>query len=343
MSGVIKAALHPQIETVLKAMADAKLRRFEEMTPVQARAQFDAVARANKAARAPVNSITDRSFQGSESNIGVRIYCPHAPAPLPAIVYFHGGGHVVGSLDSHDLTARNLCSGAEAVVISVDYRLAPEHKFPAAVIDAFDALLWVVEHAEELGVDAERIGVAGDSAGANLAAVISIMARDAGSPRICLQSLVYPVIDYGMQDESYQRYAEGFGILTKSAMEWFRNHYLRTPADAEDWRASPIKAANLAGVAPAIIIAAECDVVRDEGERYAGALRRAGVPVERHEYPGMIHGFFGMPLAVDTAPIAQREVQTAFRRAFSRPATPNEAGGRQNTTREGADIVSSSS
>jgi acetyl esterase len=308
--------LHPQIEAVLRAMADAKLRRFEDMTPLQARAQFDAVARANKAARAPVCSITNTSIRGSESMIDVRVYRPHVLAPLPAIVYFHGGGHVVGSLDSHDLTARNLCSGAEAVVISVDYRLAPENKFPAAVIDAFDALLWVIGHAEELGVDPERIGVAGDSAGANLAAVVSIMARDAGSPRICLQSLVYPVIDYSMQDETYARYADGFGVLTKSAMLWFRNHYLRTPADADDWRASPIKMASLAGVAPAIIIAAQCDVVRDEGERYANALREAGVPVERREYPGMIHGFFGMTLAVDDAANAQQDVQMAFRRAF---------------------------
>jgi acetyl esterase len=312
--------LHPQIEAVLRAMADAKLRRFEDMTPVQARAQFDAVARANKAGRSPVSSITNTSIRGSESTIDVRVYRPNALAPLPAIVYFHGGGHVVGSLDSHDLTARNLCSGAEAVVISVDYRLAPENKFPSAVIDAFAALLWVVGHAEDLGIDAERIGVAGDSAGANLAAVISIMARDAGSPRICLQSLVYPVADYTMQDDSYQRYADGFGILTKSAMLWFRNHYLRTPAEAEDWRASPVKVANLAGVAPAIIIAAQYDVVRDEGERYADALREAGVPVERREYPGMIHGFFGMTLAVDAAANAQRDVQTAFRRVFSRPS-----------------------
>jgi acetyl esterase len=308
--------LHPQIEAVLRAMADAKLRRFEDMTPVQARAQFDAVASANKAGRSPVSSIANTSIRGSESTIDVRVYRPNALAPLPAIVYFHGGGHVVGSLDSHDLTARNLCSGAEAVVISVDYRLAPENKFPAAVIDAFDALLWVIGHAEELGVDPERIGVAGDSAGANLAEVVSIMARDAGSPRICLQSLVYPVIDYSMQDESYARYADGFGVLTKSAMLWFRNHYLRTPADADDWRASPIKMASLAGVAPAIIIAAQCDVVRDEGERYANALREAGVPAERREYLGMIHGFFGMTLAVDDAANAQRDVQVAFRRAF---------------------------
>jgi acetyl esterase len=316
MIGEVKAVLHPQIEAVLRENADAKLRRFEDMTPMQARAQFDAVARAHKAARAPVYSIADTSFQGSEGMIDLRIYRPHARAPLPAIVYFHGGGHVLGSLESHDLTARNLCSGAEAIVISVGYRLAPENKFPAAVTDAFDAFLWVAGQAEELGIDQERIGVAGDSAGANLATVIAIMARDRGGPRICLQSLVYPVADYSMQYESYQRYAEGFGILTKSAMEWFREHYLRTPADVEDWRASPMRATNLAGVAPAIIIAAECDVVRDEGERYADALRDAGVPVERREYPGMIHGFFGMTLMVDDAANAQRDVQMAFRQTF---------------------------
>jgi acetyl esterase len=309
--------LHPQIETVLKAMTAANLRRFEDMTPVEAREQFDAVARASKAERPSLGSVTDMEIPGSEATIRLRVYRPNATAPFPAILYFHGGGHVVGSLDSHDLTARHLCAGTEAVVISVDYRMGPENKFPAAVVDTFDALRWVVEHAEQLEVDASRIGVAGDSAGANLAAVCAIMARDAGGPHLRLQSLVYPVVDYGMQDDSYERYAEGFGILTKSAVQWFRNHYLRDPSDAEDWRASPIKTASLAGVAPAIIVAAECDVLFDEGERYADALRTAGVPVDRRVYRGMVHGFFGLIPAVDDAAKAQQDVQAAFRNAFS--------------------------
>src|SRR5262249_16475709 len=170
------------------------------------------------------------------------------------------------------------------------------------------ALEWVYGNAERFGADPDRMGVHGDSAGANLAAVVALLARDAGSPRLRLQSLVYPVADYNLVGDSYQKYARGCGLLTKEAMVWFRNHYLRHPSDADDWRASPIRAASFAGVAPAIIVTAECDVLHDEGQRYADALRRAGVPVEYQEYPGMIHGFFGMVPAVDDAMNAQRAV-----------------------------------
>jgi acetyl esterase len=296
-------------------MQAAGLRRFEHMTPAEARAQTEATAA--KALRKPVGAVEDRSIAASERPIGVRIYRPDERAALPAIVYFHGGGHVVGSLDSHDATARALCAGVGAVVVSVDYRMGPEHKFPAAAIDAFDALRWVAGHAADLGIDAGRMGVAGDSAGANLAAVAAIMARDAGGPPLRLQSLVYPVIDYAMTDESYARYADGFGNLTQGAMYWFQQHYLRSPADAADWRASPIRADSLAGVAPAIITAAECDVLVDEGKRYADALRDAGVAVAYHIYSGMIHGFFGMVPAVDDATKAQQTVCAAFRQAFA--------------------------
>jgi acetyl esterase len=307
--------LHPQIQAVLAAMQAAGLRRFDQMTPAEARAQTEATAA--KAVRKPVGAIEDRSIAGSEGQIPVRIYHPDNHAGLPAIVYFHGGGHVVGSLDSHDATARALCAGVGAAVISVDYRMGPEHKFPAAAIDSFDALRWVAGHAADLRIDGGRIGVAGDSAGANLAAVVAIMARDAGGPPLRLQSLVYPVVDYAMTDESYLRFADGFGNLTRAAMSWFQQHYLRPPADAADWRASPIRAKSLAGVAPAIITAAECDVLVDEGKRYADALRDAGVPVSYHMYPGMIHGFFGMVPAVDDATKAQQTVCAAFREAFA--------------------------
>jgi acetyl esterase len=175
--------------------------------------------------------------------------------------------------------------------------LQPEHKFPAAVDDCFAALQWVHANAANLGADPDRIGVHGNSAGGNLAAVTALLARDAGGPQLRLQSLVYPVTDYGLASDSYDRYASGYGILTRQATFWFRDHYLCRPEGANDWRASPIRAANLAGVAPAIIITAECDVLHDEGERYADALRHAGVPVEYKELPGMIHAFFGMVLA----------------------------------------------
>jgi acetyl esterase len=233
------------------------------------------------------------------------------------IVYYHGGGHVIGSLDTHDFVARNLCAGTEALVAAVDYRMGPEHKFPAAVEDSFAALEWLHANAATFGADPERIGVHGDSAGANLAAVVALMARDVGQPRLRLQSLVYPVADFTMNTASYDKFATGCGILTREAMVWFRNHYLRRPEDAEDWRASPLKAPNFAGVAPAIVITAECDVLHDEGERYAAVLREAGVPVEYREYPGMIHAFFSMVPTVDDAMNAQRAVWAAFNRAFA--------------------------
>jgi len=268
----------------------------------------------------PVARVEERAIPGPGGPVRLRLYWPKeadAGDPVPAIVYYHGGGHVIGSLDTHDFVARNLCAGAGALVASVDYRMGPEHKFPAAVDDSFAALQWVHANAGGLGADAARLGVHGDSAGANLAAVVALMAHDAGQPRLCLQSLVYPVTDYTMSMPSYRKFATGYGILTREAMLWFRNHYLCRAEDAEDWRASPLKAANLAGTAPAIVITAECDVLHDEGERYAAALREAAVPVEYREYPGMIHAFFGMVPLVDDAMNAQRAVWAAFKRAFA--------------------------
>ena len=309
--------LHPQIQEVLRAMAGAKLRPIEEMAPAEAREQVEVTARARKAEPLPVARVEERMIPGPAGEIRLRLYWPQAAAPVPAIVYYHGGGHVIGSLDTHDFVARNLCSGVQALVASVDYRMGPEHKFPAAVDDSWTALQWVGANAESLGADPVRVGVHGDSAGANLAAVVSLLARDAGNPKLRLQSLVYPITDYGLVGDSYEKYATGYGILTRPAMEWFRDHYLRDPEDVKDWRASPMRAASLAGAAPAIVITAECDVLHDDGERYATALRRVGVPVEYKEYPGMIHAFFGMVPAVDDAMNAQHLVWAAFRRAFS--------------------------
>jgi acetyl esterase len=320
--------LHPQIIEALEAMARAQLRPIEELTPSEARAQMEATARSRKAEPLPVGRVEERTIPGPAGAIQVRLYWPPLPSPpppaeeagarpAPAIVYYHGGGHVIGSLDTHDLVARNLCAGVGAIVASVDNRMGPEHKFPAAVEDSFAALQWLHANAAELGADLDRLGVHGDSAGANLAAVVALLARNAGGPRLRLQSLVYPVGDYTLSAASYERYAQGYGVLTREAMAWFRDHYLRSPADAEDWRASPLRARDFAGVAPAIVITAECDVLHDDGEGYAEALRRAGVPVEYREYPGMIHGFFGMVPVVDDAMTAQRQVWSAFERAFA--------------------------
>ncbi len=320
--------LHPQIVQVLDAMAKAELRPIEDMTPAEARAQMEATAAARKAEPLPVARVEEHTMPGPGGPIRLRLYWPPSPylpplagegrvRALPAILYYHGGGHVIGSLDTHDLVARNLCAGAGALVASVDYRMGPEHKFPAAVEDLFAALAWVHANAASLGADPGRLGVQGDSAGANLAAVVALMARDAGGPKLRLQSLVYPVGDYTLSGASYGRYAQGYGALTRDAMAWFRDHYLRRPEDADDWRASPLRAPSLAGVAPAIVVTAECDVLHDDGESYAAALREAGVAVEYREYPGMIHGFLGMVPLVDDAINAQRQIWAAFKRAFA--------------------------
>ena len=309
--------MHPQIVQVLEAIAKAELQPIEAMTPPEARAQMEATARARQAEPLPVAKVEERLVPGPAGEIRLRLYWPNAAGSVPAIVYYHGGGHVIGSLDTHDFIARNLSAGAGALVASVDYRMGPEHKFPAAVDDCFAALQWVHANAGGLGADPGRIGVHGDSAGANLAAVVALMARDAGGPNLRLQSLVYPVGDYTLSGASYRKYAQGCGMLTPDAMAWFARHYLRSTADAEDWRASPLKAPSHAGVAPAIVVVAECDVLHDDGESYAEALRNAGVPVEYREYPGMIHGFLGMVPVVDDAMNAQRQVWAAFKRAFA--------------------------
>ena len=309
--------LHPQILTVIEATRKAGLRPIEAMTPEEARAQMEATAQARKAEPLPVARVEERTIPGPAGPIRQRLYWPDATGPVPAIAYYHGGGHVIGSLDTHDLIARNLCAGAAALVASVDYRMGPEHRFPAAVDDCFAALRWLHGNAASLGADPRRLGVHGDSAGGNLAAVMALMARDAGGPALRLQSLVYPVADYRLQSPSYEAFAEGYGLLTRAAMVWFQERYLRSLADAEDWRASPISAASFAGVAPAIVVTAECDVLHDDGARYAAALRGAGVAVEYREYPGMIHGFLGMVPVVDDAMNAQRAIAAAFRRAFA--------------------------
>jgi acetyl esterase len=324
------ATLHPQIQQALQALAKAGLPPIESMTPADARLQMEAMVRARGGEPAAISRTEERTVPGRGGDIPVRIYWPNqadagADGPLGALLYFHGGGHVLGTLDTHDRIARNLCAGAGALVVAVDYRMGPENRFPAAVEDSWSALEWLMRTAPELGADPGRIAVAGDSAGANLAAVVCLMARDAGGPPIRLQALVYPVADYALADDSYTTYAQGYGVVTREAMRWFRQHYLRDAADAADWRASPVRAASHAGVAPAVIVAAECDVLHDEGVRYAEALRAAGVPTEYVRYAGMIHGFFGMAPDVDDAVAAQRVVTAAIRRALAGPAPAQQA------------------
>lgn len=316
-------ALHPQVVTLIAKMAEADLKPVVEMSPVDARVQFDMVAKVPDEKRTPVGNIEDISIPGPAGQMAVRLYRPpdvvggEPSGELPMLVYFHGGGHVIGSLDSHDEVARALCVNAGCLVASVDYRLAPEHKFPAAIDDAFAATQWLVANAAAIGADGNAVAIAGDSAGANIAAVVALMARDAGGPSLVTQILVYPLADYACESASYKTYATGFGPLTEAGMLWFQDHYLRGPEDMADWRASPVKAADLSGLPPALVITAECDVLHDEGVVFAEALAAAGTSVEHVDWPGMIHGFFSFAPYLDEGKAAQRLAGERLRAAFA--------------------------
>ena len=310
--------VHPQVAIALKALAEANLPPLDSLDPPAAREMMEAVSRARASIPAEIDRAEDRTIPGPAGDILVRIYWPKNAGGSPgALLYLHGGGFVIGSLDSHDTICRNLCAGASAVVMSVDYRMGPEHRFPAAVDDSWAALEWLATNADELGADPARLAVAGDSAGGNLAAVLALMARDAGMTGLKCQVLIYPVSDLSLNGESYSLFGEGYGILTTGAMQWFVDHYVTGSADKDDWRGSPIKAASFEGVAPAVVVVAECDVLRDDGNRIADALRKASVPTEHLFYPGMIHGFFGMAPDVDGATEAQAKVSAALKSALS--------------------------
>jgi acetyl esterase len=264
----------------------------------------------------PVGTVEDRSIPGAPGGpeIPVRIYWPHAGGNrLPLVVYFHGGGWVIGGLDSHDPLCRALANEVGAVVLSVDYRLAPEHRFPAAAEDAYAATAWVHAHAAELGAAPSRLVVAGDSAGGNLAAVVPLMARDRGGPPLHMQVLVYPVIDCARDTASYRDNAEGY-FLTAAHMRWYWEQYLGA-ADGTHPYASPLRARDLSGLPPAYVVTAEFDPLRDEGEAYAQRLRDAGVPVTLRRYDGMFHGFFSLADLLPAARAANAEVFTALRDA----------------------------
>jgi len=313
--------VHPQIQQVIDALAASEFSPVHELTPTEARAQYERMVQARGIEPGPVGAIENRAVPGRGGDLPVRIYRPDVDAEhLPALIYYHGGGHVIGDLDTHDAVARNLCNGAGCVVVSVDYRLAPEDKFPAAADDAVAAIQWCAAHGPDIGIDPRRMAVGGDSAGGNLAAVAALTARGAGGPALRLQVLVYPVTDYGCDTGSYRTYAVGYGMLEARSMRWFRDHYLRGEADRLDWRAAPLRAADLSGLPPALVLTAQCDVLHDEGEMYVQRLRSAGVDVEHRDYEGMIHGFFTMAPMVDGAVQAQAQVCGALRSAFAHVA-----------------------
>lgn len=312
--------LHPQIVALIERAAAAGVRPTHELTPEEARTQMDEMSRERDKDRTTVRMVADTVINGAAGDdLTTRVYWPDLVQTdlAPAIMFFHGGGHVIGSLNSHDQVARNLCADTGYLVVSVDYRMGPEHKFPAAPEDCYAATKWVAQNTRQLGVDPARIAVAGDSAGANLAAVVAMMARDAGGPDIAFQLLVYPVADYAFDTPSYETYAEGAGILTAAGMNWFREHYLNGPEDREDWRAAPLRATDFSNLPPALVITAECDILHDEGVALAEALAAAGVPVEHRDYPGMMHGFYSFAPVVDDGRAAQVHAAEAMRKVLS--------------------------
>jgi len=263
----------------------------------------------------PLAEIVNTVAPGPAGDIPVRIYRASLEPGQPVIVYFHGGGFVVGNLDSHDGTCRRLCGAVGCTVISVDYRLAPEHLYPAAVDDSYAATNWAAENAQSLKIDPDRIAVAGDSAGGNLAAVVAIVARDKGGPKLCHQLLTYPVTDMGFTSESYVTNGEGY-FLTRAMMEWFGVQYVPAGHPVEDPLLSPLYAENLAGLPPATVITAEYDPLRDEGEAYARRLQDAGVPTRLVRYDGVFHGFFSMNGMIDQADDAHLFAVGELRSAF---------------------------
>ncbi len=265
----------------------------------------------------PVAAVEDLDIPGPEGELRVRVYSPGNRGPYPIVVFFHGGGWVLGDLDTHDPMCRFLCSGAECVVVSVDYRLAPENRFPAALDDALAATRWVAEHAEEIGADPARIALSGDSAGGNLAAATTLRIRDEGGPALRGQLLIYPGLGYpSPPTSSYIENAEGYGMTRESAL-WFWDQYLGDESQATNPHASPLRAPDLRGLPPALVITAQYDVLRDEGERYVERLRAAGVPARFSRYQGVHHRFAEMLGILDQAEQARDEMCAWLRETLS--------------------------
>jgi acetyl esterase len=310
--------LHPQAQAVLDALAAMNLPPPDQVPVAQAREQFMRARASFLAAPEEVAACTDRTLPGPAGAITVRVYRPRGVTPaelLPALVFFHGGGWVFGNLDSHDPLCRALANRARCAVVAVDYRLAPEHKFPAAVDDALAALRAVAKLGRELGIDAARLAAAGDSAGGTLVAVAAIDFRDSGGPQLALQVLLYPVTDLAMNMPSYERLGQGY-MLTRERMLFFRNAYLRDARDIDDWRASPLKLRDLSRLPPALIITASHDPLVDEAKAYADRLAASGVPATYRCYDGMIHGFLTMGGKIDAGQAGIEEIAGALRRAF---------------------------
>jgi acetyl esterase len=307
--------LDPQAQKILEDAAALGLPAYQDLSPAAARIQM--------LEQSPpvdpllsVQRVENRSIPGPESDLPIRLYYPEGASPFPVLVYFHGGGWVIGNLDTHHGFCHALAKASGCLIVSVDYRLAPEHRYPAAVEDAYAATKWVAENGALIQADPERLAVGGDSAGGHLAAVVALMARDREGPRIDLQILIYPITDCGFDTPSYLENQEGY-MLTRELMQWFWGHFIENEADAKHPYASPLQARDLSDLPEALIITAEYDPLRDEGEAYGKKLAAAGVKARLLRYPGMMHAFIRMIAYLDKAREALDEVSGTIREVFN--------------------------
>ena len=302
--------LDPDAAAVFKAFQEAGRAPYESVSPAEARELYLKGRAVSNPEPPELASVKELSIPSPTGSIPARVYTPRklrqANGLAPCLVFFHGGGWVIGDLDSHDVVCRKLAHEGELIVIAVDYRRAPEHKFPAAVDDSIEATKWIAANSKQLGVDASRLTVGGDSAGGNLATVVAISARDGNGPRIAGQVLIYPATDFAMTHSSHSE-PETSLLLTHSVIKWFKNHYLGD-ADIHDWRASPARATTLTGLPPAYVLTAGGDPLRDEGDEYARNLEQAGVAVTYRHFAGQFHGFFTMGKLLPQANVAVSEI-----------------------------------
>ena len=308
--------LDPQARALIERFAAAGAPPLYTLTAPEARRAYRESRAALAAAPVHVDEIRELSIPGPAAVLRARLYRPDsAQAVLPGMVFFHGGGFIYGDIDTHDVVCRGIAQCAHCAVVSVDYRLAPEHRFPAAVEDAFAATAWVAANAAALGIDPARLAVAGDSAGGNLAAVVAITARERSAPALAMQVLVYPTTDFAAETDSISRFAAGY-LLTRESIRWVKRTYLRDEHDALDWRASPFRADDFSRLPAAYIITAGFDPLRDEGRAYAERLAQAGVAVTHECFEGQVHGFLVMGGAIAAAGHAIQRIGQTLRMQF---------------------------
>jgi acetyl esterase len=306
--------LDPQLQAMRDQRERDNVPPLYTMSLAEARAEDLASIRASGGEPEPVHEVTNLTITGPGGDLALRLYRPGGEGPLPALLYFFGGGWVLGTIDTADGVSRSLANASGALVVVAGYRLAPEHPFPAAVDDCYAAVRWVAGHAAEIGADPARLAVGGDSAGGNLAAVVALRAR-AGGPALAGQLLVYPNTDQLADDQSMRDSGDPF-LFNRHSVAWYRQHYLANPGDAASPLASPLRAESLAGLPPALVITAEYDPLRDQGEAYARRLADDGVQVELSRYPGMAHGFFTMTGTVDASGAAIAQAASRLRAWF---------------------------